>query len=702
MCNRVTFLVVALLAAPLHTARAQESMVPAQPDAAVDIGVRFTDVTGDAARFQRFRDMGDGAFLDRLRLDRDIDGGRFALRADHVGRRDQRYGGEYQNAKVKMSFQWDQVPLWVSRDTRTLFTVTAPGELRIDDEIQRGIGTGQFRLADVVGQAVPFDVKSRRHTAAFNLLYSPRQDVDVELKVKSASRLGTMPWGASFGFFNAVEVPAPIDTRTTDVGAGIEWAERRGSLRIAYDGSWFNNHIPTLTWDNPLILTDSTFPTAYQGGIGGAQGRAALWPDSTLHAITTAGSLKLPARTTVAGNISVGSWRQDATLLPFTINTAIPTIPLERATAEGDARTLAMNYTVTSRPSRYVWLNSRFRYYDFDNRTPVLPVEHYVRLDQVMEEHDGGSKPRGYTRRNLDIDASFTPLPFAALRLGYGRNWTDRTFRIFDRTTENVYRASVDGTHFGWLTLRAIVERSLREGSGFQERALVEIGEQRALRHFDIADRNRTRVTGLVQVTPIPTVSVTASAANGKDDYKHSGLGLRDNENRSYVLSTDFTPGERVAAGLSYTTERYTALQNSREFGTNNWSLDTGDNVHAVSANLDLLKMFPKTEFHFAYNFTRSNATYVYLTPPGSAIAPAAQLPRILNELHNGTADFRYFLTTQLAIGVMYWHDRYLVDDFEMGPGTLNRLDLPGNLFLGYVYRPYTANSAWARLLFSW
>jgi MtrB/PioB family decaheme-associated outer membrane protein len=702
MCNRVTFLVVASLLAPVHIARAQESMVPAQPEAAVDIGLRFTDITGDAARFQRFRDMGDGAFFDRFRFDRNLERGRFALRADHVGRRDQRYVGEYQNGKVTLSFQWDQVPLWISRDTRTLFAVDTPGVLRVDDGIQRGIETGQFQLADVVGQAASFELKSRRDTAAFKLLYSPRQDVDVKLQLKSASRSGTMPWGASFGFFNAVEVPAPIDTRTTDAVAGVEWAEPWGSLRVGYDGSWFNNHIPTLTWDNPLKLTDSTSPTAYQGGTGGAQGRAALWPDSTLHAITTAGSLKLPARTSVAGNVSVGTWRQNATLLPFTINSAIPAIPLERATAEGDARTLAMNYTVTSRPSKYVWLNTRFRYYDFDNRTPVLPVEHYVRLDQVLEEHEGGSKPRGYTRSNLDIDTSFTPVPFTAVRVGYGRNWTDRTFRIFDRTTEDVYRASVDGTHFGWLTLRAIIERSLRNGSGFQEMVLVEANEQLRVRHFDIADRDRTRVTGLVQVTPIPAVSLTASAANGKEDYKHSGLGLRDNENRSYVISTDFSPSERVGAGVSYTIDRYAALQNSREFGANDWSLDSDDNVHAITANLDLLKIASKTEARFAYNFTRSKATYVYLTPPGSAISAPAQLPRILNELHTGTADVRYFLTTRLAIGVMYWYERYNVDDFEFGPGTLNRLDLPGSLFLGYVYRPYTAHSTWARLLYFW
>ena len=33
----------------------------------------------------------------------------------------------------------------------------------------------------------------------------------------------------------------------------------------------------------------------------------------------------------------------------------------------------------------------------------------------------------------------------------------------------------------------------------------------------------------------------------------------------------------------------------------------------------------------------------------------------------------------------------------------MNRIDMPGNnLFLGYVYRPYTANTASLRLMYLW
>jgi hypothetical protein len=50
-----------------------------------------------------------------------------------------------------------------------------------------------------------------------------------------------MPWGASFGLNLAVEVPMPIENRTTDARMEIEWTRGRNLVRLNYDGSWFDN-----------------------------------------------------------------------------------------------------------------------------------------------------------------------------------------------------------------------------------------------------------------------------------------------------------------------------------------------------------------------------------------------------------------------------------------------------------------------------
>jgi MtrB/PioB family decaheme-associated outer membrane protein len=677
-----------------------------------DFTVRFNDVSGDAARAQRYRDLSEGALVDRFKFDRQGGSWRFESWGDHIGRRDQRFTASFAaSGRLKASFTWDQIPLFYSSDTRTPYSAAAPGVLRLDPAVRGGIESGSLTLAGLAATGTGFDLESKRHTAAFRLLYTPVRGVDVNVDFTQTRRTGTIPWLAAFGFNDAVEVSAPVDTRTNDLNAGAEWSNARGMLRVGYAGSWFDNQVPALVWDNPLKATDSTFATAYSTGLGGSTGQEALWPSNDRQGITTTGSLALPGRSRFTGSVTTEVWRQNAPLLPVTTNTAIDPIALPRPTAEADARTLAMNYSFTSRPAPLVWLNARYRYYQFDNRTPVFEPEQWVVMDQVVRPGEP-THPYGYTRHNIDVDASLTPVPFTALHVGYSRAADDRQHRVFERTAEDTYRASVDTSSMGMVTVRGIYEHSVRRGSGLDEELLVEIGEQPAMRHFDIADRNRDRVTGLVQFTPVKALGLSASLASGKDDYVDSGFGLRNNQNRGYTFTADLTPSKTVAATVSYAHERYTALQNSRNASIlipeqlvdprRNWATDSADQTNTLSGSVDLLDLLPRIEIRLAYDRARSHATYVYRVPADTALAPLLPLPPVRNELTTATADVRYRLWTNVAVAVVYFDDRYTVDDFATSPTTLGRLALPGSLFLGSLYRPYVARTGSVRLIYSW
>jgi len=64
----------------------------------------------------------------------------------------------------------------------------------------------------------------------------------------------------------------------------------------------------------------------------------ALWPDSTMNAVSVTGAVRLPARSRATAYLSLGAWNQDEDLLPFTINSAVAPIPLDRPTAEAKAQ----------------------------------------------------------------------------------------------------------------------------------------------------------------------------------------------------------------------------------------------------------------------------------------------------------------------------------------------------------------------------
>jgi MtrB/PioB family decaheme-associated outer membrane protein len=683
----------------------------------IDFGLRTTSFgsASDEGRFQRYRDLRDGGTVDLFSFDKRSDNSLFDVHADHLGYRDQRITAAYNNyGRIKASFEWNQIPLFYSDAVASLYTDQGSGQLRIaNTSVRTGIQGGSLPLTSVGGLlGSTFDMRQRRDIAAFNLVGALGKDLDLRVNLRSTHKDGYMPWGASFGFSADNEVAAPIDHRTTDLGAALEWAGAKGMARIGYDGSWFVNAIPTLTYDSPYRTIDSTNASAYVAGNGTSQGRTAMWPDSTANTISAAGAYNLPAHSRVNGVVSIGDWRQNAALLPYTINSAIPAIPLDRQTADADARITSFNVNFTSRPTGLLWLNVRARRYDYDNRTPEFHVTNYVRLDQVIEPSTlGHSEPFGYTRDYFDADASFTPMPYTALKIGYGMEKVNRTFRYLDETTEHTVRTALDTTGSQYVTFRVAYEHSKRVGKGLDEEALDDIGEQVSLRQYDISNRDRDRVTALVQVTPISQVALIASVQTGRDTRPDADFGLRKFDTNAYSFGFDISPIEKVDVGLTYSYDDVATNQKSRQANpgsqfadpTRDWFTDMSEKVHYVVASVDLTKAIPRTDVHIALDWNKSNADYIYSLPANTTLAAPAPLPTVYNELRRATVDFKYFLTRHVAAGFVYLFDEYKVDDFALSPNyAIGQRTLPDGLMLGYGLYPYRANTGWVRLTYFW
>src|SRR6185436_11150501 len=98
------------------------------------------------------------------------------------------------------------------------------------------------------------------------------------------------------------------------------------------------------------------------------------------------------------------------------------------------------------------------------------------------------------------------------------------------------------------------------------------------------------------------------------------------------------------------------------------WTDNSNDLVRTINASVDLLKLIPKTEVRVGYDLSKGRTTYVYGLTADTVVAAPVQLPPLTNELHRGTADVKYYLTKHLAVGMVYWFDKYLVDDFALNP----------------------------------
>ena len=182
-------------------------------------------------------------------------------------------------------------------------------------------------------------------------------------------------------------------------------------------------------------------------------------------------------------------------------------------------------------------------------------------------------------------------------------------------------------------------------------------------------------------------------------------------------------PRDRVTAGTSYSYERYNALSRSRQANPGvqftDPSQELGDGRDRPGAFADphapISPASPeKIDLDFSYDFSRARARYEYITGP----VADRTLPEEVDRAHHaadadgaaadaeraaaGTADATYALTSRLSVGLSYWYERYRVEDFTLDADANPDLARGQALLMGYLYRPYTANTVWGRLIYAW
>ena len=331
------------------------------------IGGRVTSVDGDPARYQRYQDQRDGLLFSNFRYSVAKPDGTwdFHARAENVGYRDQEFMGSFNRiGKLSLTGIWQQIPQFYSVDTMTPYTGTG-GTLVLDDATQLAIQNAQTNLNAYIPQAPAFELHERRDIGRVDVVATPTPNLDVTANFTTQKHSGELPWGASFGFSNDVEVALPYDSRANDFTIGTEWTNTRNMLRVAYTGSWFDNLAPTLVWDSPLRLNDIA-------GTPG-RGRMSLWPSNSAQTISLGGYTKLSPKTQLTGSFSYGLWSNDEPLEPFTINSAVTPIALPRANADAEAHVFSTNLNLTSRTTDWRF-GARLRNYTYANHMPVTSI----------------------------------------------------------------------------------------------------------------------------------------------------------------------------------------------------------------------------------------------------------------------------------------------------------------------------------------
>jgi MtrB/PioB family decaheme-associated outer membrane protein len=704
----------------------------------VEGGYRQVDGNRSSAKFQEYRILDENPFFDHARVSLETKDQRqyIEVSTDKPLKKDQRYffrAGEYGGYELEIF--WDQMPHLLSTTGRTLFTTTiedSDARLTLPPGVASTVqaaptATKASALAGFLANAVPVNLEFLTRKGGFGLKYALSESLDMRVRYTYTEKDGTIPFGAGFGSpgGSVVELPAPRFDRTHQFELKGEYARPGWNVGLGYAGSVFDQGIDTITFDNPLSATSS--PTV------SALGRTTMDPSNQAHNVFLTGGLSLPLRTRITGKVSYG-WRlQDETFVPHTINPALaadPQLALPRNSLDGDVRTTLVTLNATSRPltALPLTLNSGYRFYDFNNRTPEIVFPATTVRDTSLTVGSEVTTPFSYRKHNAHLDAGYPLLSDLHVKLGYEWERWDRDpkQREVPTSDEHFLKTSLDYTPIDWLLFRAAYRRSWRNIGKYTAQAhdahvTTDIegeafvpdpqGQSILLRKFDEADRTRDRVEILSTITPIESLNFTATYSLLLDNFNNSALGLQESRGWSAGGDLSYNPFSWLSLFVNYTREefRYDQISRSRpvvnlgtpsaplapgcapgsspntaacDFADFNWRSLNTDTVNTWGAGADISLVPNRLTLRLNYSFSDADTTINSFNPvvptsgqpvgPGGSPSPASQratatavsYPLANTKLHTLIAALRYNLTKNWSLKGEYRYEQFREKDW--------------------------------------
>ena len=688
-----------------------------------EVGVigRVVDGEDESAKFEEYRDIPEPVSGDIwLRLDKSNDYF-FEVVATDIAEDDQYvdFLGDWYG-KLKVNINYNRIPHRFTYDALSLYNGFGSDKLALNNAIQ--VDLQETAVSDIptsVGNffqgAQKHDLEIFRDKGELNVDLVALPPFNLRLELKREERDGERPFFGSFGFSNTVEIPAPIDYKTTEARLIAEYAKSSLYLKASYYLSVFDNDNDTLIWDNYFRALDSTSPIAYLGPInsndGPERGLIDLVPNNIFHQVALSGSYTgLPLKTRISATASWGLMKQNDDLVPFTTNTAIvpgaanappfdasdpANLPADEVDAEVD--TYLLNVLLTSRPMSFMHAKAKFRYYEYDNDTDEIPFVGHVRTDAVWESGEPGvNLPTGYEKLTTGLDLGFDVYRNTLLSAGYMYERTNRDNREVDKQDDHIFKGSVDINPFFWLDLKGSYERTERDISSydftipftpFEEDPSQPSGQLPFIRKYLQADVVRDQLNFLATVYPIASLAVSGSFTYGMDDYEDSPFGLLDDKHYIASLDADYGIADRFNVSTSYSYEKYDYEQRARQWtpggignpftddtglqSLSNWEADGEDIVNTVTAELNWAIIPDKLDSDLSYSYSEVNGEIDFFSPLGTAVDDANPFIPIgwgavdETRLHTLHAKIKYRLWKSLSCTLGYMYEKFDFDDFE-------------------------------------
>lgn len=504
----------------------------------VEAGVIGVDGDRKSQGFTRYKDLENGPYISSFGINAENpqDNGFIEANGGAVGQGDQFYSlqfGQYNLWKIKAFY--NQTTHTFTTSYRSLYDGVGTGNLTLSSTaLANGVRVGGIKTPALDGVGANTVQTQGEFVTAGNAALAAtgesrlgitrskggvRADLSFLDKWKffasftSEKREGARPFGVTWGGggTNAnVEIAEPIDYRTNDLIAGVQYADKLNAFNLTVNASWFRNNIDTLTFDN--ITSVNNFGALNLNGVtaangGFSQGRLDLYPNNDYYSAKGEYARQLPdiwkGRFTAV--VSLATSRQNDDLIPFTVNPNVvaaglsnwhTTDSLSRKTADARIDTRLIDLGLSLNPLDTLNVKGKVRYYETRNHTEFLLCNSAAGGDpantasgygctgvwgRVVNDGSGtsfGSTATGnayirnipfdYKQLIYAVDADYRLGKASSISAGYERESYHRDHRERDETWEDKYKLGYVNRGVRDGTLRLSFEHDRRRGDEYQ------------------------------------------------------------------------------------------------------------------------------------------------------------------------------------------------------------------------------------------
>lgn len=709
--------------------------------------------------------------------------------AKHVGYSDQSYLADLSKAGEQyLSFGWDQTPHVYSTSAETLYngigtnTLTLPAglsnKLATDagcvagtpptgcvNGLSGNAATGAAKAAainsDIQSNLKQTDIGIQRDTAAVEYRATPTPDWDFRVAYSNMHREGTQVDGVLFSPDTTgvrVDVAKPVNDTTHNYSASGEyyglspWGQKF-NFSMGFSGSAYVNSFSSYTVENPFCLTGAGTDGCARGGagqspIGAASSPLALMsldPDNQAYGGTATLGADLPFKSRYMGTVAYTTMRQNAAFIPFSSSAALNSaMTFPASSLNGEIDTVLVNNVVTTHITPDLKAKLSYRYYDYNNTTPMLLFPNWVFTDTATATaHGGGFAPTesigvSYTKQDAGAEATWRPTREWNLGAAYNYERYDWTHADVDVTNENSGKVFADWKPLSSLTLRGSWEYAVRryenlqvypdDTAVFAMEALqwpcnlpgTGIGGATTCgntstfiglystqyRQFLLDDRNREAGKFYAAYDILPGLTITPNAGLANSDYpgelpNQFGLLYDHGYNAGADLALVINPNMTLMVGYTY--EHHNQLIRSSSVveanaqgsltttcgGTNCYEADVVDNINTVMAavQFQLIPSRLSLKLSYTYSYSTDTQPVIFDNGTGPSASTGGQYPPVTTNWQRVDATARYKFDEDFVRQLGWTGDAFLMLSYAWERNSVNNWqidDVVAYAFSGY------------------